>query len=399
MTTFYLSSLLVSSSRLQPRRAPDLTIGKVPAAVTVACSGGGADLARPHGAPSCLIAGPACNWRDAARVQSAIGPLQADKGSSALGSPRPAAVSARAMAARFCTSTQQRAVPLPAAAPLRTARPAAAPRSAAPAARSSSRRHVRQAAALARRPIVCQAQVRRRAGALARPASGHPLPAAACAADLPTQLHPLPPTGQRQRRHHPRGQRQPGAAGGRRGQAHGGAPPPPPARVDAAHGLPLAAGPCSPRQPLSLATSGTRCPAPDSRLPWTAANRLAPPPCHATQAAIPKQYLELKGQPIATYSMQTFAAMPQVPPAAAERAGTRAVSGGGVLGPAGRGGGPLAASPRRCAWAQTSAAAAAATSLPADRRDCGGVRARVAVSSARPARCVPLCCSSSCRCL
>jgi hypothetical protein len=36
------------------------------------------------------------------------------------------------------------------------------------------------------------------------------------------------------------------------------------------------------------------------------------------QAAIPKQYLELKGQPIATYSLQTFAAMPQVlccPPA------------------------------------------------------------------------------------
>jgi 2-C-methyl-D-erythritol 4-phosphate cytidylyltransferase len=30
------------------------------------------------------------------------------------------------------------------------------------------------------------------------------------------------------------------------------------------------------------------------------------------QAAIPKQYLELKGQPIATYSLQTFAAMPQV---------------------------------------------------------------------------------------
>jgi 2-C-methyl-D-erythritol 4-phosphate cytidylyltransferase len=29
-------------------------------------------------------------------------------------------------------------------------------------------------------------------------------------------------------------------------------------------------------------------------------------------AAIPKQYLELKGQPIATYSMATFAAMPQV---------------------------------------------------------------------------------------
>jgi 2-C-methyl-D-erythritol 4-phosphate cytidylyltransferase len=30
------------------------------------------------------------------------------------------------------------------------------------------------------------------------------------------------------------------------------------------------------------------------------------------QASIPKQYLELKGQPIATYSMQMFAAMPQV---------------------------------------------------------------------------------------
>lgn len=29
-------------------------------------------------------------------------------------------------------------------------------------------------------------------------------------------------------------------------------------------------------------------------------------------ASIPKQYLELKGQPIATYSMQTFAAMPEV---------------------------------------------------------------------------------------
>lgn len=30
------------------------------------------------------------------------------------------------------------------------------------------------------------------------------------------------------------------------------------------------------------------------------------------QAPIPKQYLELRGQPIATYSMATFAGMPQV---------------------------------------------------------------------------------------
>lgn len=35
---------------------------------------------------------------------------------------------------------------------------------------------------------------------------------------------------------------------------------------------------------------------------------------HPLQAAIPKQYLELRGQPIATYSMQMFAAMPQVRP-------------------------------------------------------------------------------------
>ncbi len=34
-------------------------------------------------------------------------------------------------------------------------------------------------------------------------------------------------------------------------------------------------------------------------------------PVHV-QAAIPKQYLELKGQPIATYSMRTFAAMPEI---------------------------------------------------------------------------------------
>ena len=39
-------------------------------------------------------------------------------------------------------------------------------------------------------------------------------------------------------------------------------------------------------------------------------NLCSTPLCH--QAAIPKQYLELRGQPIATYSMQTFAAMPQV---------------------------------------------------------------------------------------
>lgn len=32
----------------------------------------------------------------------------------------------------------------------------------------------------------------------------------------------------------------------------------------------------------------------------------------AVQASIPKQYLELMGQPIATYSMQTFAGMTQV---------------------------------------------------------------------------------------
>lgn len=37
-----------------------------------------------------------------------------------------------------------------------------------------------------------------------------------------------------------------------------------------------------------------------------------PSPHSAQQAAIPKQYLKLKGQEIATYSMQTFAAMPQV---------------------------------------------------------------------------------------
>lgn len=35
-------------------------------------------------------------------------------------------------------------------------------------------------------------------------------------------------------------------------------------------------------------------------------------PRHWVQAAIPKQYLELNGQPIATYSLRTFAAMPQV---------------------------------------------------------------------------------------
>lgn len=39
--------------------------------------------------------------------------------------------------------------------------------------------------------------------------------------------------------------------------------------------------------------------------------RYRPPPI--PQASIPKQYLELRGQPIATYSMQMFAAMPQVP--------------------------------------------------------------------------------------
>lgn len=30
------------------------------------------------------------------------------------------------------------------------------------------------------------------------------------------------------------------------------------------------------------------------------------------QASIPKQYLELQGQPIATYSLRTFAAMPAI---------------------------------------------------------------------------------------
>lgn len=30
------------------------------------------------------------------------------------------------------------------------------------------------------------------------------------------------------------------------------------------------------------------------------------------QASIPKQYLELMGQPIAAYSLQTFASMPEI---------------------------------------------------------------------------------------
>jgi hypothetical protein len=43
---------------------------------------------------------------------------------------------------------------------------------------------------------------------------------------------------------------------------------------------------------------------------WPISLRYRPPPI--PQASIPKQYLELRGQPIATYSMQMFAAMPQV---------------------------------------------------------------------------------------
>ena len=35
-------------------------------------------------------------------------------------------------------------------------------------------------------------------------------------------------------------------------------------------------------------------------------------PASALQAPIPKQYLEILGQPIALYSLRTFAAMPEV---------------------------------------------------------------------------------------
>ncbi len=40
--------------------------------------------------------------------------------------------------------------------------------------------------------------------------------------------------------------------------------------------------------------------------------RLQKAPAAALQAPIPKQYLEILGQPIALYSLRTFATMPEV---------------------------------------------------------------------------------------
>lgn len=78
--------------------------------------------------------------------------------------------------------------------------------------------------------------------------------------------------------------------------------------------------PAPPTWPLSRAGSLTPCP-PSTHLcarcallpAWSAPkpNLNQTSPCRL-QASIPKQYLELRGQPIATYSMQMFAGMPQV---------------------------------------------------------------------------------------